>query len=184
MSAPTYVNTNAGDSLGYPYILRVTFGEPWYGNALTDDIANLVNNESSLTGVVIASDPTVPPGTPAVTIDFAPTDSFASTPVAQILSQIQSALVGTFQMMSNTTITRVEKVNAQAAQGDAGGLARGTDTAAAAAAAASSSFMAQVSALFGNAQNLLIVGAVIAGLFYFGSDIKAALKSVEPRDTA
>jgi hypothetical protein len=186
MSTINYVNTNEGDALAYPYVLRVTFGETpsmFFPNSLlasqlSSDIDNLVSNESSITGVAIASDPTVPPGAQAVTIDFAPTSAFASVSVAQILSQIQSALMGALEFLSNTAISRVEKVNANAAQGNAGAVARGAASGAVETAQAGTSFTAQLSAFLGNAQNLLLVGALVAGLFYFGPEIKAAVRGM------
>lgn len=183
-----YVNTNAGGYFGYPDVLRVTFAEPSsfllflsVGTSATDqlqaDIDNLAGHIGRVAGVAIASDPTVAPGSSAVTIDFAPLEPVAQLSVATVLQQIQDALSGALEFVTNTQIVRVERVNANSAQGQSGAIARGTDTGAAAA-AADSAFSNNLSSIFGGATKFVLIAAAVGALFVFAPEIKAGVRAV------
>lgn len=183
----TYVPpASAAGTLSYPNVLRVTFGTTpsiFVPNALASsqlasDIDNLVNNISTVAGVAIGSDPTVAPGALSVTIDFAPLGAVGATSIAQILAQIQAAMSGGLEFLTDTNISRVELVNANNATGAVGAAGRGSSADTVANDQKTQSFADQLAAFFGKVENVAIAGAAVGALFYFGPEIKAGLRSV------
>lgn len=187
----TYVPpTLAGETIGPHEVLRVTFAEgqtPFLDDTtltanLAFDIQHLMTEiESGGYPVVPVSDPTVPPGAMAVTIDFMPPGQ-GTVSVASVLERLTNGLFGVLQFLHNTSIVRVEKITAAQAGAAEAGSDRAADTNVVEQTLANTALGATLSRVFGTVTvGVIVIGAGVLAIMY-APEIKAAL--VGPRKLA
>ena len=185
----TYVNTNPGDSIRLHDVLRVTFAEtPSFlvpddvaSANLASDVGHLIRSmEDGGYAVAPVSDTTVAPGAQAVTIDFMVPGQGTVT-VAQAVQQLTGGLFGVLEFVQATEIVRVERITGAEAGAPGAGVERGATAQTVEEQLSQTTVGATLASFFGKATTGLVIIAVIAGVFVFAPEIKAALRASRGR---
>lgn len=175
-----YRETNAGDTIDEHDVLRVTFAETphWF---VPNDIASMnlaaeMNNlmtaiDAGNVGLTAVSDPTVPPGAQAWTVDFMLQGRGRMT-VSRAVTALDKAFRTLF--ISNGYIAVVQKITAN--QSVRGGIDRGKDAQKVEEQTNNTGIGAQLTNVFGTVtKSLFVIGGVAIAIVY-ATEIKALLK--------